>query len=133
MLTVISVIFLYLPLSLYSFIGFLLVPKHPFRLSIAHGPMWKFIRLIPLPKAPWYLWIGIILAFTSFFLLGFTRPAKTFYEGCVEWFFDHSPKTLQGKSKGMAKISQKCKDRRNVRAAANASFHEMYPPRNVCL
>lgn len=114
MVTVICVIFVYLPLSLYGLAGFLMAPKVAFSLSRIHGPLWKFILVDRRPTALWSSWIGVALAFASFILIGFTRNAKQAYYKCVEWTYDHAPKALQNKLSGMAKISAATKERRNI-------------------
>jgi hypothetical protein len=68
-------------------------------------------------RAPWSSWIGILLAITLFFFVGFTRNAKQSYEHCIEWIYDHSPSKLQAKAEGMRKLSDKCKERRAVEKA----------------
>jgi hypothetical protein len=114
MVTVLAVIFVYLPLSLYGLAGFLMAPKVPFEMSRVHGPLWKFILFDPRPTALWSSWIGVALAFASFILIGFTRNAKEAYFNAVEWMYDHAPKKLQDKMNGMGKISAATKERRNV-------------------
>lgn len=113
--TILSVIFFYLPLSLYILKLDLDVHDwHRFVWSEVHGPLWKIIVLqaSPTGKAPWQSWIVIMLAITLFFFVGFTRNAKQFYEHCIEWIYDHSPAKLQAKASGMRKLSEKCKGRR---------------------
>jgi hypothetical protein len=68
-------------------------------------------------RAPWSSWIGILLAITLFFFVGFTRNAKQSYEHCIEWLYDHSPSKLQAKAAGMRKLSDKCKERRAIEKA----------------
>lgn len=121
-LTVLSVVLFYLPLSLYVLSVEVNVHFYPFVWSNVHGPLWKFIVKAPSPtgRAAWPSWIGILLAITLFFFVGFTRNAKQSYEHCIEWIYDHSPSKLQAKAGGMRKLSDKCKDRRATqRALAN--------------
>jgi pheromone a factor receptor len=121
-LTVLSVIFFYLPMSLYVLSLDLNVQFLPYSWSRVHGPLWKYILMEPLTnmKAPWTCWIGIFLAITLFFFVGFTRNAKQFYEHSVELIYDHLPPKFQAKSLGMQKISDKCKERRSTRKALTA-------------
>jgi len=114
MITVLCVVFVYVPLSLYSLVGFIMAPKIPFNLSRLHGPLWKLILLEPRPKALWSSWIGVFLAFTSFILLGFTRNAKQTYFRCIEWIYDHIPKKLQHRLGYMGRISAATKEQRNI-------------------
>ena len=117
--TVLSVIFLYLPLSLYVLRVEVDVRFHAYSWSNVHGPFWKFIvkQASLTGKAPWASWIGIVLAITLFFFVGFTRNAKQSYERCVEWIYDHLPSKFQGKLLGMQKISDKCKERKSTQKA----------------
>ena len=127
--TVLCVIFVYLPLALYGLALFIEVPKISFDIHRVHGPTWKFILFKPETKAPWNAWIGIALALTSFVLIGFTRDARKFYEHCIEWVYDHMPRSIQRRSTGMQKISQRCKERREATAVVkgtNMSMHDMY-------
>jgi len=121
MITILCVVFVYVPLSLYSLAGFLMAPKVPFDLSRIHGPLWKIILLEPRPKALWSSWIGVFLAFTSFILLGFTQNAKQAYFRCIEWGYDHTPKRLQNRLGYMGRISANAKERRKM-AKPGTSF-----------
>ena len=118
--TVLSVILFYLPLSLYVFKMDVDVKFHPYSWSNVHGPLWKYIVMEANERAPWSSWIGILLAMTLFFFVGFTRNAKVSYERGIEWIYDHLPANLQGKSSGMRKISEKCKERRSTQKALTA-------------
>ena len=115
-LTALSVIFFYLPLSLYVLKVDVDVQFHPYSWSNVHGPLWKYIVMQAslTGRAPWSSWIGIVLSITLFFFVGFTRNAKQFYERGIEWIYDHMPSKLQQKSLGMQKISDKCKERRST-------------------
>jgi hypothetical protein len=114
MITVLCVIFLYIPLSFIGLSRFLVAPKVPFDLSRIHGPEWKIILLKPRPKALWSSWIGVCLAFTSFILLGFTRNAQQAYFRCIEWVYNHAPKKLRSRLSYMGKISAATNERRNT-------------------
>ena len=98
--TVICVLFVYLPLSLYGLRVFLLNPFGPYPKDTIHGKFWNVIPFVERPVAIWSSWVGIALAITSFVLIGFTRNAKKSYEHCVEWLYDHAPKKLQSKLGG---------------------------------
>jgi Pheromone A receptor len=123
--TVLSVIFLYLPLSLYVLAVNLSIPLHPFSWSRIHGPSWGIILIVPSPtgKAEWEAWIGPVLAITSFFFVGFTRPAKHFYQRCIEWFYDHLPSSLQARFPALRRISEKCKEQRSLTPVLDAPAH----------
>lgn len=117
--TVLLVVFFYLPLSLYVFGVEVSVKFVPFVWSKVHGPLWKIIILEAsvTGRAPWVSWIGIVLAITLFFFVGFTRNAKQSYEHCIEGIFDHLPSALQTKLPAVRKISEKCKERRATQKA----------------
>lgn len=119
--TVLSVVFLYLPLSLYILGVNLAIPLHPFSWSRIHGPFWNVIEKVASPtgKAEWEAWIGPVLAITSFFFVGFTRPAKQFYERCMELTYDYLPKNLQKKFPNLQKLSEKCKERRSTQGLSS--------------
>ena len=117
--TVLSVVFLYLPLSLYILSAEVSVPYHRFVWSNVHGPLYKYIIKVESTtgRAPWSSWIGIVLAITLFFFVGFTQNAKQSYRNCAEWIYDHLPAKFQVKATGMRTISDRCKDRRAARNA----------------
>jgi hypothetical protein len=112
--TVLSVLFLYLPLSLYVLAVNLSIPLEPFSWNRVHGPLWGIILKTPSPtgKADWESWIGPVLAITSFFFVGFTRPAKHFYHRCIEILYNHIPRHFQ--IAALRKISERSKERRNL-------------------
>lgn len=110
--TVLCVLFVYLPLSLYGLRIFLLTPLMPYDPNLIHGPEWKFILFVQRPVAIWSSWVGIALAITSFVLIGFTRNAKRQYEHVVEWVYDHAPQGLQRRLTAWGQTSELCKERR---------------------
>jgi hypothetical protein len=110
--TVLCVLFVYLPLSLYGLRIFLLTPLMPYNPNLIHGPQWKFILFVQRPVAIWSSWVGIALAITSFVLIGFTRNAKRQYEHVVEWVYDHAPQGLQRRLTAWGQTSELCKERR---------------------
>ena len=120
--TVLSVVFLYVPLSLYLFKVEVSVQFHRFSWSNIHGPLWKYIVKVGsvTGKAPWQSWTGIALAITLFIFAGFTRNAKESYEHFIEWIYDHLPSKLRGKIGGMRKISENCKKRSATQKALNS-------------
>jgi hypothetical protein len=89
-----------------------MLPKIPYSWDRIHGPLWVYIVKLSLPKAHLSLWMGPVLAITSFCFIGTTRNAKRFYQHCVEWIYDHSPKRLQKKLVFMRTTSELCKERR---------------------
>jgi hypothetical protein len=97
-----------------------MLPTIPYSWDRIHGPLWAYIEKISLPRAPLSLWMGPILAITSFVLIGTTRNAKIFYQHCIEWIYDHSPKRLQKNLAFMRNTSKLCKERR----AALGSYHD---------
>jgi len=112
--TVISIIVVYLPLSIYGLWVIVSVPLRPFVWELVHGPLWKDIVFVEREKAPWGTWIGIILAFESFLMIGMTRNAVRFYQHCVEWTYDHAPKRVQELLPFMHSISEACKKKRQA-------------------
>lgn len=124
--TVMTVIFVYFPLSIVVLVTYLREHLTAFDWDAYHGKFWWTIIKEGQPRASWPLWVGPILAFTSFLFIGTTRNARQFYEGCVEWLYDHSPKTLQKVMPGMAKISERCKQSRTTRMnTAGTNFVSM--------
>src|SRR3981189_2475792 len=83
--TVMTVIFLYFPLSLVVLKNFLQIPMVPYSWEKIHGPLWGLIFKQALPRAIWPSWVPPALALTSFLFIGTTRNARRAYEGCVEW------------------------------------------------
>jgi len=112
--TVMCILVVYLPLSIYGLYVIVRVPMRPFVWELVHGPLWKIIVFQEQNKSPWSSWIGIILAFESFLVIGMTRNAVRFFQHCVEWIYDHAPKRLQAVLPGMRKISEACKERRDA-------------------
>jgi len=112
--TVLTVIAFYFPFSIYVFVLFLEIPMFPFSWDRIHGPLWGVIVKVAGTSAMPTAWIGPALAFTSFLFIGTTRNARSFYERCVEWLYDHAPSKLQSKLTGMRKVSQTCKERRSA-------------------
>lgn len=110
--TVLFIILVYIPLSLYGLYVIVSVPMRPFVWSIVHGPWWWTIIFQQQDRAPWTSWIGIILAFESFVVIGFPRNSIRFFQHRIEWIYDHTPQTLQTKLHWMQKISEECKERR---------------------
>src|SRR5205814_6586460 len=92
---IVTVLCVYLPLSLIPVVVFLRVVQLTFHkyfsFSPFHGPTWKFIVFHSLPKAQWQAWIGIFLVIASFALIGPTRNARRFHEECIGWVYDHLP------------------------------------------
>jgi hypothetical protein len=133
-ITVLSVLFIYLPLSLIGLANFVDAPLSPFNWQLTHGPLWWIIVFEDRPKAIWSSWIGIALAITSFALIGFTRNAKRFYERSIERLYDSLPAKMQAKLAWMKKISETCKERRaavsitNGDARNNISMIDQYFP-----
>ena len=110
--TVLFIILVYMPISLYGLYLIVSVPMRPFVWSIVHGRWWWTIIFEQQDRAPWTSWIGIILAFESFVVIGFPRNAIQFFHHRIEWIYDHIPQTLQTKLHWMRKISEECKERR---------------------
>ena len=113
--TVLCVIFVYSPLALLALVEFIEVPKIPFSISRIHGPLWPIIVFDLRPKALWSSWIGVVLAFACFILVGFTREARKFYKRCIEWIYDRSPHALQTRLGFMQRVSEHCKEGRRMR------------------
>jgi hypothetical protein len=107
-----TVIFVYFPLSIVVLVDYLRLHLVPFSWEAIHGPFWKEIVKEQQPRASWPLWVGPVLAFTSFMFIGTTRNARQFYEHCMELIYDYSPKKLQAALPGLKKISEKCKQGR---------------------
>jgi len=118
-ITVLSVLFIYLPLSLVGLATYLNAPLSPFNWKLTHGRLWWIIVFEDRPTAIWSSWIGVALAITSFALIGFTRNAKRFYEHCIERLYDALPKVVQAKLGWMKKISETCKERRAAVSITN--------------
>ena len=137
-ITVLSVLFIYLPLSLVGLVAFAEVPLAPFNWELTHGRLWWIIVFEDRPKAIWSSWIGIALAITSFALIGFTRNAKRFYEHCIERAYDSCPAVAQKRLGWMKNISETCKERRaaesitNGEARNNISMIDGYTPSLTC-
>jgi hypothetical protein len=64
------------------------------------------------------MWLGPVLAITSFILIGTTRNARNFGETCVGWAYDHLPAKVRSKLPGMQKVSERCKERSSARNIA---------------
>jgi hypothetical protein len=136
--TVLSVIFLYLPLSIYFLVEYIKLVRQasaPFTWSADHGPESGLIIKEPQPTAQLVAWVAPVTSLTSFFFIGFTRNARQFYERCIEWAYDHSPAKLQGRLSGMRKISEASKERRVAKSSltgvdgrTNISMVERYFP-----
>jgi Pheromone A receptor len=110
--TVITVIFLYFPLSIVVLVNYLRLHLVKFEWGKIHSQFWGVIVKRQQMRAAWPLWVGPVLALTSFLFIGTTRNARAFYERCVEWIFDHSPKKIQAMLPGFKKISESCKQNR---------------------
>jgi hypothetical protein len=110
-----TVIFVYFPLSIVVLVNYLRLHLVKFEWGKIHGPFWGVIIKQQQARAAWPLWVGPVLAFTSFLFIGTTRNARAFYEQCVEWIFDHSPKKLQAMLPGFKKISESCKQNRSAK------------------
>src|SRR5947207_4576738 len=121
LVTVLSVLLIYWPLSLYRFrLFFQQGNLLPYRWQIVHGPLWKLVVLQKYDKVGWSGWIGVYLAITSFAFVGFTRNAKRAYQQFIEFIYDRLlPKKLQSKLPAMRKISEACKERRNAKLVMN--------------
>jgi hypothetical protein len=117
--TVMCVIFVYLPLSLVGLVNYIRGPKIPYSFHRVHGPLWKLIIFDPAPKATWPTWIGVLLAITSFALIGLTRNARVFYGHFLEWTYDHLPQRFQSKVSWMRSVSEACKARRQAQSVVN--------------
>jgi hypothetical protein len=133
--TVLSVLLIYWPLSLYRFVEFFRLSKLlPYHWQVVHGPLWKLILFQEYPKVTWSGWIGVYLAITSFAFIGFTRNARRAYEHCVELIYDRLlPKQVQAKLPSLRKISEACKEERNTKLALsdarnNVAMMEGYLP-----
>jgi Pheromone A receptor len=113
-ITVLSVICVYFPFSFYVFAETLKVQMIPYSWDRIRGPLWPIILLSPMPKATLGMWIGPALALSSFLFVGTTRNARKFYEGCVEWIYNHLPKKLRAKLPFMRKISDACRESRKA-------------------
>lgn len=112
--TVMTLVLLYLPLSLFRFVSYLKADTiSSYSFSSIHGPFWGLIVMISVPKADWTLWMSYFgLAFATFLLFGIPRNAKPYLERSVEFVYDRTPKKLQPKLPLMGKIADKAKERR---------------------
>jgi hypothetical protein len=137
--TVLSVILIYFPLSIYIFVLNMqrtLQVTTPFSWSTEHGPLSGLIIKEANSSAALASWTAPVIAITSFFFVGTTRNARQFYERCVEWLYDHSPRILKAKLSGMRKISESSKERRLAQSSLtggtdarnNISMVETYSP-----
>src|SRR5579859_3367166 len=128
LVTVLSVLVLYLPLSIYILIQYVKLPRLPFDWEDIHGPLWGVIVMLPADRVPWTSWIGPALALTSFFFIGFTRNARRFYESCIEWVYDRLPAKFQSHVKWMGRISANCKELRDAKMVqSGAAFQSPTP------
>lgn len=118
--TVMTLVLLYLPLSLFRFVSYLKADTiSSYSFSAIHGPYWGLIVKISVPKADWTLWISYFgLALSSFFLFGIPRNAKPYLERSVEIVYDRTPLKLQPKLSYMGKIADKCKAQRKEQSLA---------------
>ena len=137
--TVLSVILIYFPLSIYLFVSNMqqtLLVTTPFSWAADHGPMSGLIIKVSLSSAGVESWAAPVVAITSFFFVGTTRNARQFYERCVEWLYDHSPRRLKAKLSVMQKIAESSKERRLAQSSLtggsdarnNISMVERYSP-----
>jgi len=112
--TVLTLVLLYLPLSLLRFVSYLQAGTFSsYSFSDIHGPFWGLIVKISVPKADWSLWMSYFgLAVASFLLFGIPRTAKPYLERSVEFVYDHAPKKHQPKLSLMSKIAEQSKERR---------------------
>jgi hypothetical protein len=141
--TVMCVIFLYFPLSLYFLVvnvRIVLQAQQPFIWSVDHGPQSGLIIKLPHETADLISWVAPVLAITSFFFIGTTRNARQFYQRCVESVYDHLPSKLQSKLSAMQKISEASKERRLAQSSltagegrSNVSMVERYHPQSKVL
>lgn len=116
--TVLSIIFIYLPLSIVWFVNYIRVPKIPYSFSRVHGPRWKVIDFDPTPTATPSRWIGVVLVAVSF-SFGLTRYERQFYGDCVEWTYGRLPEKYQAKFSWMQNIVEARKARRDRDAIVN--------------
>ena len=95
--------------------------RMPYSWARVHEPRWGCIALLPLLRMS----IPPILAFTSFFFVGTTRNARSFYEHCLEWIYDHLPKKLGARLSVKLKISE---TRRKARTTLDGLDRENHVP-----
>lgn len=117
LITITTIIVLYLPISIFGFARLLSLPRIPYSWERIHGPQWAMISKFQMPTARWEIWIPPLVAINLFCLMGITKTAIQLFEHCIEWIYDQSPLMIQRKASWMAKISAKCKQSRL--AAAN--------------
>jgi hypothetical protein len=78
----------------------------PYSWKRVHGPLWKIIIKVEQPHPHWYDWIGVALAITSFFYIGFTSNAREFYKRCADWAYSRSPAKLRGTKKDTSQTAR---------------------------
>ena len=122
--TVMTLVLLYLPLSLIRFVSYLKADTiSSYSFSSIHGPFWGLIVMISVPKADWTLWISYFgMAFASFLLFGIPRKTKPYLQRSVEFLYDRAPTKLQPKLSLMRKIADNCKQRRKEHSLANQEY-----------
>ena len=108
------IVAIYLPLSLYFLVQFLLDRDEPppYSWSRIHGPGYTTIYKTAHPYAPWFSWMEILLASSP--ILSLLASPRNTLEGCVELIFDCLPIGLQVNLPSLRLISARCKERRQV-------------------
>jgi Pheromone A receptor len=112
LVTVTTIIVIYLPISIMILILNLLVPRQQYSWERVHGLHWGVIIKLPRSTVGWDRWVGPFAAINLFSLMGITRTSKKLFELCIEWTYDHSPSVLQKKLLWMRNVSVKCKQAR---------------------
>jgi len=109
--TVVTIIVIYFPISVYGFVKGISRPRHPYSWEIIYALRWSSIFKYPNePEEAWGIWLGPVLALQMFCLMGMTKRTRQLFEICIEWICDHSPSKIQ--VSWMQKLSAKCKQSR---------------------
>lgn len=114
--TVMTLVLLYFPLSLFRLIQYLKINQSPYSWDSIHGPLWGIIVKEVVPSADWTLWTYFGLAFSSFLLFGIPRNAKPHFQRCVEVMYNRFPKKMQDKLPAMRRVAEKSKEQRRERS-----------------
>ena len=112
LITSITIIIFYMPVSIISFIHHLSFLMYEYSWKRIHAHQWTVILKTPEPTGMWEHWIIPITAITLFSLIGITRTSKHLFELLIEWIYDHSPSSLKKRLRWMRDVSVKCKQLR---------------------
>ena len=114
------ILLVYMPLSVSGMFTYLNQPKIPYSFSRVHGPTWKYIILVRLPKAYWQLYLPNSMAFAIFITFGLTKNGIKFFGEGFKWVRDGAVKTFQLKLSFIRGFLNFCKEVKAVQSIQNS-------------